>query len=245
MLNKNNFFNNFFLHSKQFNTNLKRTKKVYKSFKSDLKNLAIPLLNSYEKNYTFNFSSSTIKKFSKYKIIVVIGMGGSILRTKSIYFFLKTKVKKEVFFFDNLDENLHLQFNKIKKLKNSCFIVISKSGNTLETITNLSVVFSKSLLKNKLIIITEMKDSVLNNLSSKFNAEMIEHKDFIGGRYSVLSEAGMFPAGLMGLNIKKFKNLKKLIHDKKFVSPLIQNVASIYTLNTQGIKNSVILNYDF
>ena len=244
MLNKNNFFNNFFLYSKKFNKNLKRTKKVYKSFKIDLENSKIPLLDSYEKNYTFNFSSSTIKRFSKYKNIVVIGMGGSILGAKSIYFFLKTKVKKEVFFFDNLDANLHLQFNKIKKLKSSCFIVVSKSGNTLETITNLGVIFSKSLLKNKLIIITETKDNVLNNISNKFNAEIIEHKDFISGRYSVLSEVGMFPAALMGLNINRFKNLKKLIHDKRFVSSLIQSVAGIYTLYTQGIKNSVILNYD-
>ena len=111
MLNKNNFFKNFSFNSKKFYQNLKKTKKVFKSFESDFKNFEIPLLQSYEKNYTFDFSPTTIKKFSKYKNIVVIGMGGSILGTKSIYSFLKTKVKKEVFFFDNLDENLHLQFN--------------------------------------------------------------------------------------------------------------------------------------
>jgi len=244
MLNKNIFFNNFFFKSKKFYQNLKKTQKIFNSFQLDLKNFEIPLLKCYEKDYTFDFSSTTVKKFSKYKNIVVIGMGGSILGTKSIYSFLKTKVKKEVFFFDNLDENLHLQFNKINILKNSCFIIVSKSGNTLETIANLSVVFSKFLFKNKLIFITEMKDNVLNNIADKFNAEIIEHKDFIGGRYSVLSEAGMFPAALMGLNINKFKNLKKLIQDKNFISSLIQNVASIYTLNIQDIKNSVILNYD-
>ena len=43
---------------------------------------------------------------------------------------------------------------------------------------------------------------------------------------------------------KKFKNLKMLIKNKNFVSSLIKNVASIYTLNTQNINNSVILNYD-
>jgi len=48
----------------------------------------------------------------------------------------------------------------------------------------------------------------------------------------------------MGLNINKFKNLKKLIQNKNFASSLIQNVASIHTLNAHGIKNSVILNYD-
>jgi len=240
MLNKNIFY----LNSKKFYKNLEKTKTIFNSLKQDLINSAIPLLQCYEKNYIFDFTPTTIKKFSKFKNIVIVGMGGSILGTKSIYSFFKKKVKKKVFFFDNLDTNLNLQFNKIKNLKNSCFIIVSKSGNTFETITNLSIVFSKSLLKNKLIIITEIKDNCLMNIANKFNAEIIEHKDFIGGRYSVMSEVGMFPAALMGLDITKFKNLRNLIFDKHFVSSLNHSVASIYTLNTQGIKNSVILNYD-
>ena len=240
MLNKNNFY----LSSKKFYKNLEKTKTIFNSLKQDLINSAIPLLQCYEKNYIFDFTPTTIKKFSKFKNIVIVGMGGSILGTKSIYSFFKKKLKKKVFFFDNLDINLNLQFNKIKNLKNSCFIIVSKSGNTFETITNLSIIFSKSLLKNKLIIITEIKDNCLMNIANKFNAEIIEHKDFIGGRYSVMSEVGMFPAALMGLDITKFKNLRNLIFDKHFVSSLNHSVASIYTLNTQGIKNSVILNYD-
>ena len=81
-------------------------------------------------------------------------------------------------------------------------------------------------------------------IANKYEAEVIEHKEFISGRYSVLSEAGMFPAALMGLNLMKFKNLKKLIKNKNFISTLIQNVASIYTLISKKINNSVILNYD-
>ena len=244
MLNKNIVFNNFFFKSKKFDQNLKKTQNFFKSFLLELKNFEIPILECYKKDYTFDFSSITVRKFSKYKNIVVIGMGGSILGAKSIYSFLKMKVKKKVFFFDNLDANLHLQFNKIKVLKNSCFIIVSKSGSTLETLTNFSIVFSKSLFKNKLIFITEIGDNALNSIANKLNAEIIEHKDFIAGRYSVLSEAGMFPAALMGLNVNKFKNLKKLIQNKNFVSSLIQNVSSIYTLNENNIKNSVILNYD-
>lgn len=244
MLNKNIFFNNFFFKSKKFYQNFKKTQNFFNSFLLELKNFEIPTLECYKKDYIFDFSSITVRKFSKYKNIVVIGMGGSILGAKSIYSFLKIKVKKKVFFFDNLDANLHLQFNKIKVLKNSCFIIVSKSGSTLETLTNFSIVFSKSLFKNKLIFITEMGDNALNSMANKLNAEIIEHKDFIGGRYSVLSEAGMFPAALMGLNVNKFKNLKKLIQNKNFVSSLIHNVSSIYTLNENDIKNSVILNYD-
>jgi len=152
--------------------------------------------------------------------------------------------KKKVFFFDNLDPCLLIEYKKIKKIKNSCFIIVSKSGNTLETITNLNIIFSESLLKNKLVIITELKDSALINFGHKFNAQIIEHNDFIGGRYSVLSEVGMFPAALMNLNVTKFKNLKKLIYNRHFVSSLINSVSSIYTLNQQKVKNSVILNYD-
>ena len=169
-------------------------------------------------------------------------MGGSILGIKSIYSFLKGKINKEVFFIDNLD--LNLKYKKIKNLKNTCFIIISKSGNTLETITNLCAIFSKNLLKNKLVVITEITDNALMAIASKYEADIIEHKEFIAGRYSVLSETGMFPAALMGLNLAKFKNLVKLIKNKNFVTSLIQNVASIYTLNLKGVNNSVILNYD-
>ena len=244
MLKKDNFFKNYFINLSKYNKNLKKTKKVFSSFIVDLKNNQIPLLKSYEKNYEFDFSATTVKKFSKYRNIVVIGMGGSILGTKSIYSFLKKRIKKEVFFFDNLDLNLSLKYKKIKNLKNSCFIIVSKSGDTLETITNLGAIFSENLLKNKLIIITEITDNALMAIANKYNAEIIEHKEFIVGRYSVLSETGMFPAALMGLNLMKFKNLKRLIKSKNFISSLIQNVASIYTLNSKKINNSVILNYD-
>jgi len=244
MLKKDNLFKNYSINLNQYSKNLKKTKRIFNSFLFDLKNNKIPMLETHDKDYEFDFSKATVKKFSNYKNIIVIGIGGSILGTKSIYSFLKKKIKKNVFFFDNLDPNLHLEYKKIKNLINSCFIVVSKSGNTLETITNLRLVFSESLLKNKLVIITELKNSILADIGNKFNAEIIEHKYFIGGRYSVLSEAGMFPAALMNLNISKFKNLKKLTSNKNFINSLTNSIASIYTLNQKGVNNSVILNYD-
>ena len=243
MLSKKNFFQNYNLSSNTFKRNFIKTKKVFENFKSDFE-VKIPLLQSYEKNYKMNFSSKTIKRFSKYKNIIIFGMGGSILGSKCIYSFLKNKIKKKIFFFDNLDPNLHAKCSKIKNIKNSCFVVISKSGNTLETITNLGIVFSNSLIRNKLIIITEIKDSALSFIADKFGAEVIEHNNFISGRYSVLSEAGILPAMLMNLKIERFKNIKKFLNNKFFVSSLLKNVAGIYTLYKKGFNNSVILNYD-
>ena len=91
MLKKGNFFKNYFINSNKYNKNLKKTKKVFNSFVVDLKNNQIPLLKSYEKNYEFDFLKTTVAKFSKYKNIIIIGMGGSILGTKSIYSFFKKK----------------------------------------------------------------------------------------------------------------------------------------------------------
>ncbi len=244
MLRKENFFKNYFTNPDKFEKNIKKTKDIFNSFLTDLKNSKIPTLNSFEKDYKFDFSRKTVKKFFKYKTIIIIGMGGSILGTKAIYSFFKKKIKKKVFFFDNLDSNLNQEYKKIKNIKNSCFILVSKSGNTLETITNLSTIFSKNLLSNKLIVITEMADNGLMFVAKKYKAEIIEHKKFIGGRYSVLSETSMFPAALMGLNLKEFKNLKKLVKNKNFASSLIRNVAAIYTLYSKGINNSVVFNYN-
>jgi len=244
MLKKNSFFKGYLFNSAKHNKNINKTRKIYNIFLRELKNDNIPLLKSFEKNYEFDFSREMVKKFLKYNNIIIIGMGGSILGTRSIYSFLKSKIKKNVFFFDNLDPNLFLKYKKIKNLKNSCFILSGKSGRTIETITNFGIIFSKHLIKNKLIIIAQTSDNALINIANKYNAEIIEHKEFISGRYSVLSETGMFPAALMGLNLMKFKNLKKLIKNKKFISTLIQNVSCIYTLVSSKINNSIILNYD-
>ena len=244
MFKKDNFFKSYFINSTKYRENLKKTNFFFNSLLIELENNEIPMLASYDKNFEFGFYKSTINKFSKYNNIIIIGMGGSILGTKSIYSFFKNKIKKNVFFFDNLDFDLILNYKKIKNLNNSCFIIVSKSGNTLETITNLSAIFSKKIMKNKLIIITEIRNSTLMNFAEKHNADIIEHKEFIGGRYSVLSETSMFPAALMGLNLYKFKNLQNFIKNKNFVSSLVHNVASIYTLNLKKINNLVILNYN-
>ena len=98
MLKKDNFFKNYFVNSRRYYENIKKVKKTYSSFLVDLKNFKIPLLESYEKDYKFNFSTATVKKFSKYKNIIIFGMGGSILGTKCIYSFFKKKLKKKYFF---------------------------------------------------------------------------------------------------------------------------------------------------
>ena len=98
--------------------------------------------------------------------------------------------------------------------------------------------------KDKNIILTENSQSYIKTLAQKLKAEIVDHKNYIGGRYSVLSEVGMLPAELMGLNTIKFKRLNYLVNNKKFINSLCENVEKTLSLIKKKKLNSIILNYD-
>ncbi len=219
---------------KNFNIN-KKNKKIKKILLQTIKEKSHILL-SLSKTYKNNFSKKLIKKIRKFNNIRVIGMGGSILGAKTIYEFLNHKIKKKFLFVDNLQPNKNKNINK-----NFLNLIISKSGNTIETVFNANILIKK---KDQNIFITENKKNYLFNLAEKLKADIIHHNNFIGGRYSVLSEVGMLPAELMGLNSNNFKQYDSLIKNKKFVNFLISNVASILYLIKKKKFNSIIINYD-
>ena len=194
------------------------------------------ILKSLSKDYKNNFNHKNLKKFKKSLDCRVIGMGGSSLGAKAIYDFLRHKIKKRFFFIDNLKIN-----NLEKKKKNHNNLIISKSGNTIETIVNVNLLIKK---QDQNILITENKKNYLNLLAEKLKADIIHHNDYIGGRFSVLSEVGMLPCELMGLNINNFKQLNFLIKNKSFFNNLISNVSSTLYFIRKKKFNSVILNYD-
>ena len=198
------------------------------------KNSNYRVIDTFSKNYQYSFNIKNIIRFKKFKEISIFGLGGSSLGIKAIYDFLKFKIRKKVYFYDNLD-TANPKKNKNKNLD----IIISKSGSTLETIINQNI-FSKS----KKLFITENKKSYLRDLALKLKSEIIEHRNFVGGRYSVLSEVGMLPAELLGLKKEKFKKFDNLIKNKHFTNTLINNVDMMYKFYSSGKTNSVILNFD-
>jgi len=225
MLSKNIYFKNF-----NFKFNNKKIKKELKIILNENNET----LKSLTPGYKYQYNKSLIKKYKKEKILKIIGMGGSILGTRAIYDFLKYKIKKKIIFYDNLESS-------VKISKKSINIIISKSGNTLETIANSNILIGK---KEKSIFITESRNSYLRSLAMQIKAEIVDHNNFIGGRYSVLSEVGMLPAELMGLNETNFKQLNNLIKNKKFINLLVSNVNSTIFLLRNKRYNSIILNYD-
>ena len=193
------------------------------------------VIESLSTSYKYSYNKAILSKIKKYSDIRVIGMGGSILGTEAIYDFLRDKVKKNFYFINNLQSS-----KKISK-KNYANLIVSKSGNTLETISNANILIKKN---EKNFFITENKNSYLYSIANKLKSEIIHHNNFIGGRYSVLSEVGMLPAQLMGLDEKKFKQLNSLIINKNFIRSLVSNVSSILYFIKKKKSNSIILNYD-
>ena len=194
------------------------------------------ILDSIKKNYKDSFSKKIINKYKKYSTFKVIGMGGSTLGTQTIYEFLKDIVKKDFVFIDNLrQKKLNIKNNKNVNL------VVSKSGNTIETVVNSNIYIRR---KDANIFITENKDNYLLKLANKLKAEIVHHNNYIGGRYSVLSEVGMLPAELMGLDVNKFRQLNSLIKNKQFINSLVSGVSSTLNYIKNKKYNSIILNYD-
>jgi len=229
MLSKNIKFKNF----KEIKIQ-NRLKLIYNKL-INKKNEKKTLINTFTNSYVYSYDKKLIKKYKKFKTYNIYGMGGSSLGAQAIYDFMRFKINKKFNFFNSLDKK-----NELKKIKNkSLSIIISKSGNTLETIVNDNIFPNTNRL-----YVTENNNNYLRNLALNLKSDIIEHKNFVGGRYSVLSEVGMLPAELMGLESKKFKQFNKLILNKSFVTNLLKNVNSLYNLIKKKKTNSIILNYD-
>ena len=229
MLTKNINFHNFSCKKKN------NVKNIFNEIKKNYFLGKEKLLLSLSDQYKYSFDLKKISKLKKFSIYRIIGMGGSVLGAEAIYNFLKFKIKKKFIFLNNLKSGVNKKFKK-----DILNLIISKSGNTLETIANLNT----QKINSNCIFITENKNNYLRKIAEKMNCEIIEHKNYIGGRYSVLSEVGMLPAELMGLNEKKFKQFNYLINNKKFINNLINNVEGILQCVKKGKTNSIILNYD-
>ena len=219
---------------------IKSSSKKIKNYLAKLLESKNEILKSLNKSYKDSYLKKDLKRFNKYSNVVLIGMGGSILGARSIYNFLKHKIKKNFFFIDNFEINKINKINKISSTKR-LNIIISKSGNTLETILNSNILTGR---KTQNIFLTENKKSYLRSLAEVLKSDIISHNNYIGGRYSVLSEVGMLPADLMGLSKNKFRNLNELIKNKNFTNSLINSVSNILSLSNKNKFNSIILNYD-
>ena len=251
------FDNSFFFHKKgldfnnnnQYKKNLKNSLKASEKILNDFSNGNNEILKSFTKDYQDNLRKIKKSIDSNGKKKIVIGLGGSSSGAKAISFFLKD----EIIYFDNLDYEYFKNFFKKKNIRDYNFFIISKSGNTFETLALLNLLIFEGRKYNdydiysSLIIITEDKKSILRDFAEKNNIRYLKHNPKIGGRFSVLSETGMLPFIDLEFNVEKGseKFIKLLSNAEDDLSPA-KNIAIILTcLNDYklNIYCNLIYNY--
>jgi glucose-6-phosphate isomerase len=157
-------------------------------------------------------------KTVKQKNIVVIGIGGSTLGTYAIYKFLKhsKKLEKHLFFMETTDPiDIKSKIEQID-LNDTMFIVISKSGTTVETVSIFKYI--NSLVKcdkNNTVVITET-DSKLNAYAVANGMRSFEVPKNVGGRFSVFCAVGLVPLAIVGIDIDELLAGAKCVHDSFF-----------------------------
>jgi glucose-6-phosphate isomerase len=168
-----------------------------------------------------NQDTTEIKAYAKdvkQKNIVVIGIGGSTLGTYAIYKFLKhsKELTKKLYFLETTDPiDIQAKLEDIN-LEDTLFIVISKSGTTVETISIFKYINSLVKIdKNNTVIITEF-DSKLNAYAKIHKMKIFEIPKDVGGCFSVFSPVGLLPLAIVGIEIDAILSGIKKVYDSFF-----------------------------
>ncbi|RXJ79623.1 glucose-6-phosphate isomerase [Arcobacter sp. F2176] len=172
--------------------------------------------------YNLPFQDTTlIKEYAqtvKQKDIAIIGIGGSTLGTFAIYSFLTRthNFDKKLYFFESTDPiDINTRLERLD-LDNTLFIVISKSGTTIETISVFKYLYSKVKIdKDNCLIITET-DSKLNDFAQSNDIKTFEIPKNVGGRFSVFSTVGLVPLSIVGIDIDRLLDGAKEAYSEYF-----------------------------
>ena len=203
--------------------------------------------------YNLPFQDTTnikdyVSKIEK-KHIVIVGIGGSSLGTRAIYEFLLTSKSytKQLHFLETTDP-LDINHNlKQIDLTNSHFVIISKSGTTIETISLFKYLSSLIKIdKSNCTIISEDK-SKLTIYAKKHNIKVFFLDENVGGRFSVFSVVGLVPLAMIGIDIDNLLNGCKKIYNSffnqdEYYDPIIQK-ARFLVENKNRFNINVLFSY--
>ncbi len=191
--------------------------------------------------------SALAKKITTAKKVLILGVGGSSLGGKTL---TALKEQNKIEFLESIDPTtIHNTLDKID-YKNTFFLVISKSGETIETICQTLIIIEKlrsTKIKNfaqQFLFITQSHDNPIAKIAAEIGAEIANHPSQIGGRYSCFSITGMLPALLCGIDAKKIRSgAKKIVTEFLNNDQITNSCTNQLWLYEQGFTNNVIMPY--
>lgn len=152
----------------------------------------------------------------RFNHVVVVGSGGSCLSGSALLAFAPS-VSPTFDFLDNIDPDMMENVLGKLQLESTCFIFVSKSGTTVETLSQLYVLtdivqckVGRSAVKAGFIIITEPEEIIganpMRSLAREYNMRVLDYANDIGGRFSILTNVGLLPAAIAGIDIRALRN---------------------------------------
>jgi glucose-6-phosphate isomerase len=200
----------------------------------------------FEKNDLKSFETLA-KKISPYSKIIVLGVGGSSLGGKTLTA-LRDQTKLE--FLESIDPTTIKNCLDKIDFKNTFFVVISKSGETIETICQTLIVLDRMReakikdIAKQFLFVTQSKSNSIAKIAKEIGAEIAHHPEKIGGRYSCFSIVGMLPTLLCGIDAKKVRHGAQKVIDDFLNNDTISNSCAIQlSLYEQGFTNNVVMPY--
>lgn len=190
---------------KEYLPTLKKTlHKLQKAYEND----TLPILKlPYLQKDIANLRDLVLKIQDDFSDTVILGTGGSSLGGQTFYALARPDLDHRLHFVDNIDPHTFHSLFKHLPLKSTLFIVISKSGNTAETLVQFLLSVQKvtkeinaEAIKDHFIVITEPKESPLRKLAESYHIPIFDHDPKVGGRFSALSIVGLLPAMIAGVD---------------------------------------------
>lgn len=190
---------------------------------------------------------------ARFATLVVVGMGGSSL-SGEVLTHLRVAGGVELRFVDNIDPATFARLCETLAWKKTAFLVISKSGGTVETLAQMAVLLrhAKQAIglgyASHFTVITIPNGNVLHTLAKDEGIRVVAHDTDLGGRFSIFSAVGLIPAAVMGLDIRALRAGAQGVIVRHFSGDVasataVQGAALQRALMEQKSRQHVFLHY--
>ncbi len=202
---------------------------------------AIDVVNKNDDLILFQKIANQLKSYQK---ILVLGVGGSSLGGKTLS---ALKFQNKLEFLESIDPlTIKNCFDKID-LENTFFLVISKSGETIETICQTLILLDSmpKINSQQFLFVTESGNNSIAKIANKIGSKIVNHPTEIGGRFSCFCIVGMLPAIIAGVDAKMVREGAKNILEKFLngENSIINSCAIQLDLYERGFCSNVIMPY--
>ena len=189
----------------------------------------------------------------KYHFIVVLGIGGSALGTTTLENSLRNQQgcstgSPQLIVLDNIDPDFISEAEEVIDLASTLFIVVSKSGGTIETLSQYFYFRQKieqANLKHNdhFLFITDPNQGLLREIANQDQVTTFSIPENVGGRFSVLTPVSLVPAALIGLDIEELiSGAKEGRHSFNETDPTLNIPAQVAEIQYKLYQKGKIMN---